>query len=193
VCLAVAGWRGSPAFLGALATAGADTWATELGLLASRPPRLVTTLHPVAPGTSGGVTPEGTLAALAGALTVGAAWGAARVLGGRGGGGRGGVTPSRALLLTGATGTAGALADSLLGATVQAAYWCPACGEPVETPVHPRCGREAALVRGRRGVDNDVVNALATGTGAILGVLLEGLLWGPRPQARRRGETEGSR
>jgi uncharacterized protein (TIGR00297 family) len=195
-CLAVAGWRGSSAFLGALATAGADTWATELGLLASRPPRLVTTWRPVAPGTSGGVTPEGALASLAGALTVGAAWGAARALGGRGGGGgggRGGVTPARALLLTGATGTAGALADSLLGATVQAAYWCPACGEPVETPVHPRCGREAALVHGWRWVDNDVVNALATSTGAILGVLLEGFLGGRRPQARRRGETEGSR
>jgi uncharacterized protein (TIGR00297 family) len=188
LCLAVAGRRGRAAFLGALATAGADTWATELGLLAPRPPRLVTTLRPVAPGTSGGVTPEGTLAGLAGALTVGAAWGAGRVLAGRlGGGGDGdGGAPARALLLTGAAGTAGALADSLLGATVQGAYWCPACREPVETPVHPRCGGEAVLVRGWRWVNNDVVNALATGVGAILGGLLGA---GPRPA----GDASGRR
>jgi uncharacterized membrane protein len=117
------------------------------------------------------VTPEGTLAALAGALTVGAAWEGGRILEGRRGE-RGGGAPARALLLTGAAGTAGALADSLLGATVQGAYWCPACQEPVETPIHPRCGGEAVLVHGRRWVDNDVVNALATGVGAILGGLL---------------------
>ena len=80
VALALGGRRGAPAFLGALATAGADTWATELGLLASGPPRLVTTLRPVAPGTSGAVTPQGTLAAVGGALTVGATWGVVQAL-----------------------------------------------------------------------------------------------------------------
>jgi uncharacterized protein (TIGR00297 family) len=177
LCLAAGGRRGSAPFLGALATAGADTWATELGLLAGRRPRLVTTGRPVPPGTSGGVTLEGSLAGVAGALVVGAAWGAAAVLERRLAERpvAGGLAPSRALLLAGVVGTAGAGADSLLGATVQGAYWCPACRAPTETPVHSRCGGETVLVRGRRWLNNDAVNALATGTGGVLGALAGGL------------------
>ena len=59
------------AFYGALATVNADTWATELGVLARSRPRLMTNGQTVPVGTSGGVTAEGTLAALAGALFIG--------------------------------------------------------------------------------------------------------------------------
>ena len=59
------------AFAGALATVNADTWATELGVLNRGKPRLVTTLREVEVGTSGGVSPTGTAAALAGAALVG--------------------------------------------------------------------------------------------------------------------------
>ena len=52
------------AFYGALATANADTWATELGVLARSQPRLLTTGRPVPVGTSGGVTAAGFAAAL---------------------------------------------------------------------------------------------------------------------------------
>ncbi len=169
LCLGVAGGRGSGGFLGALATAGADTWGTELGLLARRGPRLLTTLRPVPPGTSGGVTPEGTLASVAGALTVGAAWGTVRRLQTR--------RPARgAVLLAGVAGTLGALGDSLIGATVQAGYWCPRCHQPTEAPVHGRCGYPAEHVRGWRWITNDVVNALATGGGAVAGAALGGAL-----------------
>ncbi len=54
-----------------MAAVTADTWATELGVLAAQPPRLITTGRRVAPGASGGVTPAGTLAALAGAGFIG--------------------------------------------------------------------------------------------------------------------------
>ena len=59
------------AMLGALVAANADTWATELGVLSRSPPRLVTTLRQVAPGTSGAVSGVGMLAATAGAAFVG--------------------------------------------------------------------------------------------------------------------------
>jgi hypothetical protein len=71
------------AFYGALAAANADTWATELGVLAKQPPRLITTGKVVPTGTSGGVTWQGMAAAVGGAafiglsaflLTQGAAW-----------------------------------------------------------------------------------------------------------------------
>ena len=159
LCLLLFGPRGAAGFLGALATAAADTWATELGLLARSQPRLITTLARVQPGTSGGVTEEGTLASAAGALLVGAAW---KLAGGQG---------SHVIRGSIAAGITGALADSLLGATLQAGYHCPTCDEPSETELHARCGALVTLVRGERWIDNDVVNAIATCTGALLGAL----------------------
>lgn len=58
------------AFAGAVAASTADTWATEVGLLAAAPPRLITTLREVPPGTSGGVTWLGTGAGIAGAGAI---------------------------------------------------------------------------------------------------------------------------
>ena len=54
------------AYVGAMATVNSDTWATEIGVLSRQPPRLVTTWRVVPPGTSGGITGDGSLAALGG-------------------------------------------------------------------------------------------------------------------------------
>jgi uncharacterized protein (TIGR00297 family) len=167
--IGLGGRGGAGGYLGALATAGADTWATELGLLARRGPRLLTTLRPVQPGASGGVTLEGTLATVAGAALVGATWDALRRLERP----RSTAPPAgSALLAATAAGTIGSLVDSLLGATLQAAYWCADCAEPAETPVHARCGQPTRLTGGRAWVTNDVVNALATTAGSVAGALL---------------------
>jgi uncharacterized protein (TIGR00297 family) len=150
--------RGGGGFLGALSAAGADTWATEVGMRVGRNPRLITTLWPVAPGTSGGVTLEGLAASLGGGLSVGAAW---SCLGGG----------WQAVPLSVFAGMSGSLIDSLLGATIQALYRCPRCGASIEEPFHGPCGARAELVHGRAWATNDVINALSTLAGAVIGAV----------------------
>jgi uncharacterized protein (TIGR00297 family) len=143
------------AAVGALAAANADTWATELGVLARRQPRLIISGKPVERGTSGAVTALGLGASLAGAGLVGVVAGWL------------GAGTAVALAAT-AGGVGGALIDSLLGATLQAGYFCSACGQ--ETERHPRhsCGTPTRQVRGLRGLGNDQVNLLSTAAGALL-------------------------
>lgn len=142
------------AMLGALVAANADTWATELGVLSRSPPRLVTTLRQVPPGTSGAVSGAGMLAATAGAAFVGLA----AVLAGA----RWTLIPWLVL-----AGVMGSLVDSLLGATVQDVRYCDACARETERRVH-RCGRPARALRGFSWLGNDTVNVVATAAGALL-------------------------
>lgn len=151
------------AFVGTMAAVTADTWATEIGVLSVTPPRLITTLRPVPPGTSGGVTRLGTLAALAGGVFIGACGALLTALLGQPGG------PT--LLLVGSVaGVASALFDSLLGATVQRLYVCQVCGKETERRVHH--GRPTLAIRGWPWLNNEGVNFLASLVGAALGALL---------------------
>lgn len=131
-------------FLAALAAANADTWATEIGSVLGGRPYDLRAGRPAAPGTSGAVSLPGTLAALAGAALLGlfagslAGWGIVTV-----------------------AGVGGALLDTLLGAAVQAQW---------EDPERPGSLTERAQagppIRGIRGINNDLVNALCT-AGAV--------------------------
>ncbi|MDP3623210.1 MAG: TIGR00297 family protein [Methanobacteriaceae archaeon] len=56
-------------FIGSVATATADTMASEVGV--TQTPRLVTTLKKVAPGTDGGISVLGTAAGILGAGVIG--------------------------------------------------------------------------------------------------------------------------
>jgi uncharacterized membrane protein len=69
-------------------------------------------------------------------------------------------------------GVAGMLADSVLGATVQARFTCAACGRRVETARH--CDAAATRAGGWRWMTNDTVNAIGTGTGAAVALLVPG-------------------
>ena len=61
----------SMALLGSLACSSGDTWASEIGSVFSKNPRLVTTWRQVPVGTNGGVTVVGTLASIVGGGVVG--------------------------------------------------------------------------------------------------------------------------
>ncbi|MBN2004365.1 MAG: DUF92 domain-containing protein [Anaerolineae bacterium] len=170
------------AFVGAMATVNADTWATELGVLSRKPPRLITTGKPVERGTSGGVSFPGTLATLSGGALIGLAAMLFSILETSI---RRALTPSPlllgpysllltsySLLFVGAfSGLAGSLADSLLGATVQAIYYSPVRQKETEKVIDPD-GTPNQLLRGWRWLNNDWVNFVSSAFGALVGALL---------------------
>lgn len=145
------------AALGALAASTADTWATEIGSLAARPPRSILTWRPVAPGTSGGVNLPGMLAMIAGAAFI-AYGGRALAL----------EVPVAAVVIG---GFLGAIADSVVGATLQDRRWCDTCQKSTERLVHG-CGTPTRHAGGITVVDNDLVNLIATFAGAAIAALL---------------------
>jgi len=163
------------AFVGAMSTVNADTWATELGILSRIPPRLITTGQQVLPGTSGGVTKLGIWASVAGALLIGTVATALLQLQSLLGGDGWSITAILYPLLAVAGGLAGSLFDSLLGATVQGIYFCPHCGKETESPIH-RCGQKAHPLRGWTWLNNDLVNYLASLVGGLVAASLAGIL-----------------
>jgi uncharacterized protein (TIGR00297 family) len=149
-----AGWYALGA--GALAAATSDTWATEIGTLAAHPPRSIIGWRRVPPGTSGGVSLPGTLAAVAGAGFIALA---SAVVG----------WPSSAAWAALVGGFAGSTADSLLGATLQARRWCSRCMAATERTTHG-CGQTTVPSGGLAWLDNDRVNFLSGLIGAMVGV-----------------------
>jgi uncharacterized protein (TIGR00297 family) len=165
------------AYVGSLAAVTADTWATELGVLSRRPPRLITTGQAVPSGTSGGVSMLGLGGAVLGMALIGlAAWGLAALWPAHG------LTVAGAWLLVAALagGFLGATIDSLLGATVQRVYWCPTCAKETERRIHT-CGTPTVPLKGRSWVDNEVVNLVCAFTGAVGGLIAAVILAGVIP------------
>lgn len=167
-----------------LAAANADTWATELGVLSPVMPRLITTGKAVEKGTSGGITPLGTLAALSGSAFIAllavffSPFGDVLSAGG-------------VFALVTLSGLLGSLIDSLLGATVQAIYTCPQCAKETERhPLHS-CGTPTLPLRGWRWLNNDGINTACTlsaaGTAALAAALLLPVMFSPVDSFREGG------
>jgi uncharacterized protein (TIGR00297 family) len=153
------------AFLGAVATANADTLATEIGLLNPSDPRLITNLGKVVPaGTSGGISILGELATLFGALVIGITAGLLGMTGNPG-------WPLSVIFgTTLIAGLVGCSVDSVIGATVQGMYKCSVCNKITENRKH--CGSPSIPLRGYKAIDNNVVNLIATILGAAFAVLI---------------------
>ena len=94
-------------FIGAIATATADTLASEIGVLHT--PRLITSFKKVPPGTNGAVSVLGTAAGIAGAGVIGiASWLLGIV-----------PDPITAIMISVISGTIGCFMDSILGAVLE--------------------------------------------------------------------------
>lgn len=144
----------------ALAASASDTWATEVGTLIGGTPRSIIGFAPIAPGMSGGVTPAGTLAAVAGAAFIAVI---ASVLG----------WPGRVALAALVGGVAGSTIDSVLGAALQTRRWCDRCERETERVVHD-CGRPTRRLRGLAWLSNDAVNFLCSAVAGLLALMITG-------------------
>lgn len=155
------------ALAAAVAGAAADTWATEIGRHSPSRPRLVTSWRKAEPGTSGAVSAIGSVGSLAGALVIAIVAAGGTALGWF----DTGLSTAGLIVAVALAGVAGSIVDSLLGATLQAGFVCPACNRPTERAIHI-CGAVSRQVRGARWMTNDSVNLLAIAAAAAVGFAL---------------------
>ncbi len=146
-----------PVFLGAIAAATADTWATEIGFFSSHKPRHILTGRELERGMSGGVTMLGFTGAFLGATVIASlgwyydlSW--------------------QLCMVIVVAGFLGSLLDSILGGTLQSMYRCEKTGTLTEKRTLD--GYPTIHVRGWKWMDNDMVNLLNTFSGALMTLYL---------------------
>ncbi|HOI39103.1 MAG TPA: TIGR00297 family protein [Methanobacterium sp.] len=107
VAFVMAAFGNYAGFIGSIATATADTMASEVGVVTT--PRLITNFKRVPPGTDGGISVVGTIAGILGAGLIGLA---AYMLG---------VYPdlTKTLAIALVAGSVGCFVDSVLGAVLE--------------------------------------------------------------------------
>ena len=157
------GW--AVGFAVSFASSNADTWASEIGELSRRDPVSLLTFHRVPRGVSGGVSPLGTGMAAAGAAFIGVVFALENTYLH--------AVPAGFLEVAGLValgGFAGALVDSVLGATVQAQY--EGGGARLTELKVSEAARPNRLVRGLRWVNNDAVNFLSCASVTAAAVLI---------------------
>eukprot|EP00897_Mesotaenium_endlicherianum_P001840 jgi/Mesen1/1684/ME000137S00600 len=155
-------------FLGHYAACAGDTWASELGIVATAQPRLVTSGRRVPPGTNGGVTGVGTLASALGGCLMGVCFflaGLATATHTELGCNTGLLLPRQvaAIPLAVLAGVLGSLIDSLLGATLQYSGFDDLKKKVVESP-----GPLVKRITGRDVLGNNAVNFLSVGLTAAI-------------------------
>ncbi|KAH8924068.1 hypothetical protein BT69DRAFT_1261722 [Atractiella rhizophila] len=142
-----------------------DTLSSELGILSSQPPLLITTLRPVPKGTNGGVSSLGLLSSLLGGLLIGFTATISLLI----------QNPicgwERAahLVLVGAgSGVLGSLLDSLLGATLQQTLYSKTRKMVVNSYSKKVEGEEIVKVCGVDLLSNNQVNILSSTTVSLI-------------------------
>lgn len=156
-------------YLAAISAAMSDTWATEIGMILGKNPRLISNFNKVAPGTSGGITIAGLFGSLIGSIIIALS----------------GIFLMRSvhelnfykfLLIITLSGFGGGLLDSVLGATLQAKYKCTVCHKITEKRIH--CSSHVTQrISGLQWMNNDTVNFINTLSGILICAGLLNALW----------------
>lgn len=147
-------------YLGALATATADTWATEIGRRFGTRVIDCLTFRPVRRGLSGGISLAGTLASIAGAALIGAL----SLIQFPNDVGLCGLVFVKVMLVIPIAGFCGTMIDSIIGSKFQAKY-LRIDGTIVETAEQ---GAEHA--RGLPWLGNNATNLISTLLGGFVAV-----------------------
>lgn len=146
-------------FIVCIASANADTWASEIGSLSKQKPILITTLKKVDAGTSGAISLLGTIAAGCGALLITFVsfflWDDLSL---------------SILILLSLLGFLGNFIDTILGATIQVKYVCGNCSLETEKKIH--CQQSTTKIKGLTLFNNDVVNFLSILIAGILAIII---------------------
>lgn len=159
------------AFIAAIATTNADTWATEIGILSEAEPYWILNLKKkVKRGTSGGVSLKGTIASFIGALLIAGTGLVIELI-------IKNPIPDEIgwelylfFLFATIAGFIGGLVDSFLGATIQGFFECQVCGKGTEKRIH--CNKPTKLIRGKEHFRNDAVNFCSS---LVAGIVAFGL------------------
>jgi uncharacterized protein (TIGR00297 family) len=128
----------------ALSTATSDTWASDIGLGIPSATINISNFRPISPGVSGGISLTGTLGGLAGALSIALLY--YFIIN---------QNLLHAIYIT-AAGFTGMIADSLLGAKLQAKYYQPQTGHWSDT-----LNQHYQLKSGFRAITNDHINLIS--------------------------------
>ncbi|WP_082686323.1 DUF92 domain-containing protein [Bacillus coahuilensis] len=146
-------------FVGSIAASTSDTWASELGTLSSKSPISLRNFKRVEKGSSGAITIWGTAVSFLGACLIALTAGV--------------LVEMKDSMVVGLliAGVIGSLVDSMIGAFVQEEFECPSCYSRTEKKMH--CGFTTKKVKGLKGVNNEVVNFLASLSGGLVAVSIE--------------------
>jgi len=142
------------AYIAHYATSTGDTWASELGILSKQKPRLVTSLflQEVPPGTNGGMSFLGTMASILGGGFIGVIfWGMCWFK----------FSQFPMVIVGVLCGLIGSFVDSLLGATIQASYYCNEMKKIVKLPKDRNKRSSVSLLSGFDFVSNEAVNFIS--------------------------------
>lgn len=135
-------------FCTAIASANADTWASEIGPYSRNRPIHIGRFRRVDPGTSGAVSLLGTTASLVASLLIALIsmllWDDLTLL---------------HFFFISIFGFMGSVLDTVLGATIQVTYQCDKCNMITESRKH--CGQVGRRYKGIQLVDNNVVNFIS--------------------------------
>jgi len=147
-------------YVSSVAAACSDTWATEIGTLRKVKTFNIINFKPVEQGMSGGISATGMIGAALGAFIIPVS--SVSFLG---------ENYFYWIFPVAISGLLGSLTDSMLGATIQAQFYCNICGKITEHKIH--CGNGAVLKKGIYRVNNDVVNLIASCAGGIFIVVIK--------------------